>query len=533
MYPHPPTHSLAHLPIVSLLCAALCTLSACRSPEGDSQWLKRLKDPAKREAAVSHFRKIRRQAISPAQKARISAAVVPALCALYRQYHEPGVLKHIVAFGDRSAIPTLVSVLTSPGSDAASVALVGRTLVDLRAMEAVEPLAQLVQRPPAARTERHVATLEAVKVLGKLGDRRAVPALVKALKASSAADDVRLCQASSRALSELADRRAVSALLGGLMTFARGQGDCLPRARVALARLGRPAVDALLGLLDEPTKMARLARANGLSAAAATARVASLLGDVMAREAAPQLRALAVDNEADLAVREAAVLALGKVSGEGGARPLIKLLKDGGAHRRLRLQACRALTLMGAKAALPALLDLADQGSLPRGDESLRYAAAEAYGLLVGAEVDAGYERVKEIWKKETRRLGRQVFRRVLDRQDLAVRCQDDPTRYAQIVADRNQTPVRRAKAVTMIATLSNGRKSLTQLTSALHVRDAGLRRRFLWAAMRVGKSTDAALVKTLRAIVKRDASRKARFLGGDMEGEGKIALAVILRKTK
>lgn len=490
-------------------------------------------DPAKREAAVSHFVTLRQQAVTPEQKARISGTVVPVLCDLYRQYREPGVLKHLVTFGDRSAIPTLVSVLTTPGASAASVTLVGRTLVDLRAMEAVEPLGLLVQRPPAAGTPRHAPALEAVRVLGELGDRRAVPALVKALKVSSGKDDVQLCKATSTALSELADRRAVIALVGGLMTFKPGQGDCYPRARVALARLGQPAVDLLVDLLGDPAKMAQLATANGLSRAAATTRVVSWLGDVMAREAAPLLSALVARADGDLAAREAAVLALGKVAGVGASRPLVKLLKDGGAPRRLRLQACRAVTFSGAKEALPVLLDLADQGTLAKNDESLRYAAAEAYGLLVGAEVDAGYERVKEIWKKETRRLGRRVFQRVLDRQDMAVRCQDDPVKYAQIVADRNQTPVRRAKAVTMIATLTGGRKTLPQLTRALHVRDADLRRRFLWAAMRTGRSTDAVLVKTLRAIVKRDASRETKLVGADMEGEGKIAMAVILRKSK
>ena len=472
---------------------------------------------------MTFFVNLRQQARTPEQKARISSIVIPALCELYREYREHGVLEHITSFGDRRAIPTLISVLRSPNSSPSSVALAARTLVDLKATEAVEPLGTMTLKLASSQRPFNVAGLAAVMVLGKLGDRRAVPGLIKALEASSAIPDVRLCKAAAASLGKLEDTSAVPALMGALLTGSASKGDCYPQSRVALAHMGEPAVKGLLGLLTKGAAPRQQA----------TIRIVTLLGDTMARRATPRLLSMAGSARQSHRVREAAVGALGKIASEDAVEPLLKLLKDKSQHHRLRVQACRAVTLMGARRAIPVLLDLADRGTLEGENENLRYAAAEAYGLLVGARVDAGYERIKEIWKKENKRQGKTVFRRVLDRQDMAVRCLDDTMCYARVVADRNQTPVRRAKAVVMISTLPGGREALPQLVRALHVRETGLRRIFLWSAMRLGKRTDAALVKTLQAIIKRDASRRATFVSGDLESDGRVALAVVLRKGK
>ena len=509
---------------------AILLTAGCRRPDEIKVWTKKLRNPAEREAAVVYFVKLRQHASTPEEKARVSSVVVPALCELYREYREPGVLQHIISFGDRRAVPTLATVLTSPNSSRSNAAQVARTLVDLKATEAVEPLVKVVQNLPTAGKPVHVAGLEAVKVLGKLGDRRAVPGLIKALSGSGSAPHIALCKAAATALGELGDARAVPALIGALLTTSAHRGDCYPQGRVALALLGTASIKALTSYLEEPDTLGALARKHGLSRPAATTRIVSLLGDIRAHEALPALLALAATHRGG-AVEEAAIAALGRVASERAVEPLLKLLKDKSAPRRLRVQACRASVRLGAKRAIPVLLDLADSATRKGGDENLRYAAAAAYGLLVGAEVDAGYERIKEIWKKERERPGRTVFRRVLDQQDMAVRCLDDPLCYARVLADKNQIPVKRSKAVVMISTLPGGRKALPQLVRALHVRDTGLRRRFLWSAKRLGKSTDAALVKTLQAIIKRDASRQATFVGGDLESDGRVALAVILRK--
>ena len=511
--------------------AATLLAAGCRKLDDPGEWIKRLKDPVQREAAVGYFVGLRQQARTAEEKARVSSLVVPVLCELYQAYSEPAVLQHIVSFGDKRAIPTLVSVLRSPTASPASTALVARTLVDLNATSAVKPLSTMVQTLSASSEVVSDAGLEAVKVLGKLDDRSAVPALIKALEASRKRSDVRLCKAAATSLAELQDVRAIPALTGALLTRSDHGGDCYPQGRVALARLGQSAIKVLLGLLKAPDGLDSLA-GEGVTTDQATVRIVWLLGDVMAREAAPLLLAMATSTTRDASIREAAVAALGQAAGEAAVEPLLRLLKDRGSHHRLRVLACQALTRLGARRAIPVLLDLADSGgTLAGGNESLRYAAAEAYGLLVGAEVDAGYERIKEIWKKENKRSGKIVFRRVLDRQDMAVRHQNDPLRYAPVVADRNQTPVRRGKAVVMITTLPGGRKALPHLVRALHVRDTSLRRLFLWSAMRLGTSKDRALVKTLQAIIKRDASRDTRFAGQDLESDGRVALAVILRK--
>ncbi len=505
--------------------------SACKKPDLEKEWVKRLRNPVERKAAVGYFVEQSKRAKTSEEKARISAVVVPALCKLYREYREPGVLRHIVSFGDRSAVPTLLSVLESPTSSRASIALVARTLVDLRATEAVGPLGRVVQKIPAPGKPGHAAGLEAASLLGKLGDRRAVPGLIKALSSSWAPLDIELCKAASTALGALGDVRAVPSLIGALLTKGAHRGDCYPQARVALALLGPAAVKAMVGLLEDPKALSQRAARHELTNDAATTRVVTLLGDVVAREAGPVLLKLASAREQGHSVREAAVAALGDAGGEEAVEPLLKILKDGKAHHRLRGQVCGALTRLGVKRAIPTLLDLADRGTLEGGHDDLRYAAAEAYGLLVGAEVETGYERIKEIWKKENKRLGKGVFRRVLDRQELATRCLDDAMCYAGVVADRNQTPVRRHKAVVMVSTLPGGREALPHIVRALHVRDARLRRLFLRSAARLGKSTDSALVKTLKAIIKRDASRKATFIGGDLGSDGRVALAVVLRK--
>lgn len=475
---------------------------------------------------MAFFVKLHKRAKTPAERARVTSVVVPALCSLYGEYREADVLRHLVAFGDKRAVPTLVSVLGSPSSDPHSANLAARTLVDLKATEAVPELGLLVAR--LSRGAKSGQVLAAVQTLGQLGDRRAVPVLSKALEASYT--DIRLCKKAAEALGRLGDTRAVPALESAMMATSTHQGDCYPQARVALARLSGASILRLRSTLGNPARQQQLASRHKLTGEQVTTRIVTLLGDLMASKAAPSLQRLLVTGPPR--VQQAALLALGKIDDAGAQPALLRLLGHRGkANARLRIQACHALTLVGAKKAIPRLLDLADRGNLPGGYGNLRFAAARAYGLLVGAEVDTGYERVKEIWKKERTFFGKRVFKDVLDCQDLAVRCLDDPLCYGKVLADGNRDPVRRIKAAVMVATLPDGRKALPLLVRALSERDATLRRHFLWAAKRVGRPDDHSLIKTLEALVKRDSDRHTPFLGRDLASEGRVALAVISRQ--
>ena len=178
----------------------------------------------------------------------------------------------------------------------------------------------------------------AAKMLGNVGDERAVDPLIQTL--SDDIPDVR--QAAAEALGRLGDKRAVDPLIEAL-------SDDAPAVRKSAAEaLGRledkRAVDPLIEGLSDDTP----------SVQGTTAEALGRLGDKRAFD--PLIEALS-DNNAD--VREAAAEALGRLGDKRAVDPLIEALSD--RLPTVRKAAVEALGQLGDKRAIdPLVKNLSD-----------------------------------------------------------------------------------------------------------------------------------------------------------------------------
>ena len=81
-----------------------------------------------------------------------------------------------------------------------------------------------------------------MRALVKIGDKRAVPTLMKILTTSADEQDFLLNQKAALALAEFRDPQAIPALIKGLFMTGRGT-EIFQECRLALVRIGAPAVD--------------------------------------------------------------------------------------------------------------------------------------------------------------------------------------------------------------------------------------------------------------------------------------------------
>jgi HEAT repeat protein len=149
----------------------------------------------------------------------------------------------------------------------------------------------------------------AAEALAKIGDGRAVEPLITALK-----DEDRVVRgAAAWALGQMADERAIEPLmtaLGDREACVRALGG--PDPPKALARIGRPAVEPLIGALRHNDSRVRQGAAEALG----------LIGDVWAvKPLTKRLR----DKDGD--VRSAAAEALGHLGDARAVKPLIEALQ--------------------------------------------------------------------------------------------------------------------------------------------------------------------------------------------------------------
>ena len=79
-----------------------------------------------------------------------------------------------------------------------------------------------------------------MRALVKIGDKRAVPTLMKILTTSADEQDFLLNQKAALGLAEFRDPQAIPALIKGLFMTGRGT-DIFQECRLALVRIGAPA----------------------------------------------------------------------------------------------------------------------------------------------------------------------------------------------------------------------------------------------------------------------------------------------------
>ncbi len=516
--------SMGLMVLTSVTLSMTVALSGCDDPKDPKTWIKKLNDPKHSSEAVRRLKKLG------------DPVAVKPLCALYTTSSDPTVLKAIISFKSKEAIPTLIEALDFTEDKYHNASVAASALAKLKATEAVPALIGVLRKPLPIKSRANKAKVAAIEALRRIGDKKAVPALIRVAEGKPERQDFFLNKRAMVALGDLGDPEAVPVLVRGLFMASTIQGTSYPMARVALVKIGKPSIAPLIKAMKKEDKRLNLmAKDLEFRPGVILNKTAILLGDLRAKEAVPTL--LEMFKKADLkATRIAGVIeALGKIGDDRAVEPLLKAVKNKKANYKIRMQICNALTVLGHRSAVPVMLELAQKGFIDGGFYNLREAGAMAWGRIVGAEIDEQMKVMDAILAEKELQKYKQnwkTFKEAKDRAEIAQKCKDDAKCYGKALNNKQLTLAQREKSAVMIGILKNGRGALPDLVKALPIREPILRLFMLQAAKRIGVKTDKKLIAVLKTLVKKDSRRKTKFLGADLASEDKVALANIQRKT-
>jgi len=277
----------------------------------------------------------------------------------------------------------------------------------------------------ALKDQNYLTRKEAARALKRVGDERAVDALIEALRYKSWHSEYIILSVvrenSAEALGKIGDTKAIPALIHSMEDDP--DEEVRLKAAWALGEMGdEEAVDALIAALEDNNWSVRRTAANALGMIGDHRAVPYLiktledkdwhvrkyaavsLGKMRDEKAIPVLLEAMDDEDAD--VRWKAMLALGKL-GESAVPPLIKTLKD--KNWRMRAKSAEVLGKIGGEDALHALINLL----LGRGRDKNRHVRGKTAEALGRIGDEQGLEALKSVQKDE--------YKYVRDKADISI----------------------------------------------------------------------------------------------------------------
>jgi HEAT repeat protein len=403
-------------------------LGACGGDPNDPHtWAKKLGNIREQKEALDHIANMEVERARP---------VVPQLMALYQESKNPEHLQALARYLDPRTKQLFIDALDYTDEQFDKAITAAGVLGEMKATDAVEPLIAAAEKPLPIKSRANGAKLAAMRALVKIGDKRAVPVLVKILGTSANEQDFLLNQRAALSLAEMRPPEAVPALIKGLFMTGRGT-DIFQECRLALVRIGAPAVDPLIDLFQNKNADVRAMAADlkfdQVTPGIVPYKAAYLLGDLRAEKAVP-IMVGALASPAKGKEHSAIVIALGQIGSPDAVAALVAIAKNGKADPRLRVSATDALYMAGDKRALPTLLDLAKTGYVTVDGQKiseLRANAAVDFARLAGADA---FDQIKALADKEQEAAG--LFGEALDRMQVAKDCGDKTACYGKTLSD-------------------------------------------------------------------------------------------------
>jgi HEAT repeat protein len=505
---------------------ALFHFGCSGDPNDPETWAKQLKNIRNQKEALDHL------ANMDVEKAR---PAVPALIELYKDSRRPEHLEALARYKDDRTKPLLIEALDYNDEDFDRTTIAAGVLGDMKATDAVDALIVAASKSLPVKSRANNAKLAAMRALVRIGDKKAVPALIKILGTSADEQDFALNQKAALGLAELRDPASIPALMKGLFMTGRG-ANIFQECRLALVRIGAPAIDPLIALLNrkvpEIEEMAKQLKFDEVTPGVIPFKAASMLGDLRARRAIPALQARLKEKQQG-GEHTAIVIALGLIGAPAGVDTLISVLKDPKAEPSVRVSASDALYLSGDRRAVPTLLEVAKSGYVTvQGQKAsdLRATAAIDLSRIAGP---ATFDAFKALADKEKDAEG--AFGMALDRMMVAKECGDDLDCYGKKLSDPQWT--RAEKAAFALGFSGNAAKGIPLLLGALKPLASINQERFpvhqslLFALTRLAPKGCKECVEKLDKQIERD-EKAIRIPGArDLLGETRVALAIIQTK--
>ncbi len=526
-----PVVSLSTLAAAFALTAGLCLVPACEGDPNDPMtWAKQIKNLRTQKEALDHL------ANMDVEKAR---PAVPALIELFKDTKRPEHLEALARYLDPRTKPIMIEALDYTEDDFDRATIAAGALGDMKDPEAVPPLIKAAEKELPVKSRANNARIAAMRALVKIGDRRAVPTLMKILTTSADEQDFLLNQKAALGLAEFRDPQSIPALIKGLFMTGRGTG-IFQECRLALVRIGGPAVDPVIALLNEKNpdiqemaaKLKFEAPPPDGTPGVVPHKAAIILGDLRAKKAVPALVArLHMKARGD--EHRSALIALGYIATPQAVEAILADLKDPKADPAERASAADALYLSGDRRAVPTLLEVAKSGYVTSGGQKasdLRASSAIALARIAGKET---YEPFAAVFDKE--RDARGVFELALARMNVAKECDRDVVCYGKKLNDSQ--PERAEKAAFAIAFSGDAKKGLPILLSAMKPITTMVPDRYpvhqaiLFALARLGSKDCKDCIEKLDKQIDRD-EKAVRLPGArDLLGETRVTEAIIMNK--
>jgi HEAT repeat protein len=508
---------------VTLATLALAGLACQGDPNDPMTWAKQLKDLRVQKEALDHL------ADMDVEKAR---PAVPALIDLYNDGKRPEFLEALARYQDPRTKAIMIDALDYTDDDFDRATIAAGVLGEMKAPEAVDPLIKAVDKPLPIKSRANSARIAAMRALVKIGDKRAVPVLMKILTTSADEQDFLLNQRAALGLAEFRDPQAIPALIKGLFMTGRGTG-IFQECRLALVRIGAPSIDPMIELLQEKNAdvqaMASQLKFEEVTPGVVPHKAAILLGDLRAKKAVPAL-IWRLHQKARGDEHRSALIALGYIATPPAVDAILVDLKDAKADPAERASAADALYLSGDRRAVPTLMEVAKSGFVKSDGQQasdLRASAAIALARIAGKET---YDAFKALTDKETAVQG--VFGMALDRMQVAKECDQDLACYGKTLNDPSWT--RAEKAAFAIAFSGNAKQGLPLLLAAMKPITTMAQERYpvhqaiLFGLARLGTRDCKECIEKLDKQIAQD-EKAVRIPGArDLLGETRVTEAII-----
>jgi len=513
------------------LTAGVCFVPACTGDPNDPlTWSKQLKNLRTQKEALDHL------ANMDAEKARVA---VPDLIELFKDTKRPEHLEALARYLDPRTKPIMIEALEYTEDDFDRATIAAGVLGDMKDPEGVAPLIKAAEKELPVKSRANNVRIAAMRALVKIGDKKAVPTLMKILTTSADEQDFLLNQKAALGLAEFRDPQAIPALTKGLFMTGRGTG-IFQECRLALVRIGGPAIDPMITLLQEKNpdiqEMAQKLKFEAPppdgTPGVVPHKAAIILGDLRAKKAVPALAArLKLKARGD--EHRSALIALGYIGTPAAVEAILGDLKDTKVDPAERASAADALYLSGDRRAVPTLMELAKSGYVMSGKQKasdLRASSAIALARIAGKE---SYEQFKALADKETEATG--VFSAALARMQVANECNQDVNCYGKKLNDPAWE--RAEKAAFAIAFSGNAKQGIPLLLASMKPITRLIPERYpvhqaiLFALARLGSKDCAACIDKLDKQIESDAGAVRLPGARDLLGETRVTEAIILNK--
>jgi HEAT repeat protein len=516
--------ALSALSLSALL--AVTNLACQGDPDDPMTWAKQLKDLRTQKEALDNLAKMDVEKARPA---------VPALIDLYNDDKRPEHLEALARYKDPRSKALMISALDYTDDDFDRATIAAGVLGEMKAPDAVDPLIKALERQLPIKSRANSARIAALRALVKIGDKRAVPTLMKILTTSADEQDFLLNQKAALGLAELRDPQAIPALEKGLFMTGRGT-QTFQECRLALVRIGPPAIEPLIQLLQEKNAdvqdMAMKLKFDEATPGVVPHKAAILLGDLRAKSAVPALVAR-LHQKAKGSEHLSALIALGYIATPPAVDAILSVLKDGKADAGERASAADALYLSGDRRAVPTLLEIAKSGYVTVDGQKasdLRASAAIALARIAGKETFPSF---KAIVDKEEEAQG--VFGLALDRMLVANECGEDVACYGKKLNDPSWT--RAEKAAFAIGFSGDAKQGIPLLLAAMKPITTmtpdhfPVHQAILFSLSRLANKDCTTCFDALDKQIERD-EKAVRIPGArDLLGETRVTEAVIQNK--